>query len=75
MKVLFKELTLNNHKSHQHLHVNFGEVTEISGDNAWVNQLFCLVLVGYYTAQMPLEARWIRHLLITSLMSQRFHYF
>ncbi|MGP4038358.1 AAA family ATPase [Gracilibacillus sp. D59] len=34
MQIKFKELTLQNFKSHQDLKVNFGEVTKITGDNA-----------------------------------------
>ncbi|UOQ85668.1 AAA family ATPase [Gracilibacillus salinarum] len=34
MQIKFKELKLNNFKSHQDLQVNFGEVTKITGDNA-----------------------------------------
>ncbi|MFE4523456.1 AAA family ATPase [Cytobacillus firmus] len=34
MKINFKTLTLKNFKSHQDLTVNFGEVTQITGDNA-----------------------------------------
>lgn len=34
MKTNFKELKLQEFKSHQNLTVNFGEVTEITGDNA-----------------------------------------
>lgn len=34
MKITFKDLQLKNFKSHQDLSVNFGERTEITGDNA-----------------------------------------
>ncbi|MGY6209692.1 AAA family ATPase [Cytobacillus firmus] len=34
MEIKFKTLTLQNFKSHQDLTVNFGEVTQITGDNA-----------------------------------------
>ena len=34
MQIKFKELRLQNFKSHRDLQVNFGEVTKISGDNA-----------------------------------------
>lgn len=34
MKITFKQLILRNFKSHQDLNVNFGELTEITGDNA-----------------------------------------
>jgi len=34
LKIIFKELSLQNFKSHQELSVNFGERTDITGDNA-----------------------------------------
>ncbi|MFD2705486.1 AAA family ATPase [Salibacterium lacus] len=34
MQIRFQEATLKNFKSHQDLSVNFGEVTEVTGDNA-----------------------------------------
>ncbi len=34
MKITFKQLILKNFKSHHDLQVNFGEVTQITGDNA-----------------------------------------
>ncbi|WP_428909445.1 AAA family ATPase [Niallia sp. Krafla_26] len=34
MKIIFKTLSLENFKSHQDLTVNFGERTEVTGDNA-----------------------------------------
>lgn len=41
MQVIFKTLTLNNFKSHRDITVNFGEKTDITGDNAEGKSTIC----------------------------------
>lgn len=50
MKIIFKQLVLKNFKSHQDITVNFGERTDITGDNAvgksTIVEAPCYVLYG-----------------------------
>lgn len=51
MNIIFKQLVLKNFKSHQDITVNFGERTDITGDNAVGKSTIVEALAMYCTAQ------------------------
>ena len=57
MKITFKTLTLENYKSHQDVTVNFGERTDITGDNAKGKTSICESLAWLFYGTDPFGSK------------------